>query len=147
MINSAARTPSPRFRVDSTPPYTEAPASPGYIYSAPVLRRHSFLTRPQNWVRFVQAKFLLLPYRDDYDAGMRTTLEIDDDVMDAARELARLKNQGIGRAISDLARRGLTPDASPATEMQFGVPVWKPAPGAVAVTSEMVRNLAEDDSV
>lgn len=38
---------------------------------------------------------------------MRTTLEIDDDVMRAAREMARLKNQGIGRMISDLARRGL----------------------------------------
>ena len=74
---------------------------------------------------------------------MRTTLEIDDDVMDAAREMARLKNQGIGRAISDLARRGLMPDASPTVDLQEGIPVWKHGPGAVAVTSEMVRNLSE----
>jgi len=74
---------------------------------------------------------------------MRTTLEIDDDVMLAAREMARLKNQGIGRTISDLARRGLMPDASPARELQFGVPVWTHGPGAVAVTCEMVRNLAD----
>jgi len=76
---------------------------------------------------------------------MRTTLEIDDDVMEAVREMARLKNQGIGRTISDLARRGLIPDAAPAREMQFGIPVWKHGPGAVAVTSEMVRNLADDE--
>jgi len=76
---------------------------------------------------------------------MRTTLEIDDDVMEAARELARLKNQGIGRTISDLARRGLMPDASPAREMQFGVPVWTHAPGAVSVTSDMVRNMADEE--
>ena len=76
---------------------------------------------------------------------LRTTLEIDDDVMQAAREIARLKNQGIGRTISDLARRGLMPDASPDRELQFGVPVWKHSPGAVAVTSEMVRNLAQDE--
>jgi len=76
---------------------------------------------------------------------MRTTLEIDDDVMQAARELARLKNQGIGRAISDLARRGLVPDASPVVELKDGIPVWKHGPGAVAVTSEMVRNLADDE--
>ena len=76
---------------------------------------------------------------------MRTTLDIDDDVMEIARELARLKNQGIGRTISDLARRGLMPDATPATELQFGIPVWKHRPGAVAVTSEMVRNLADDE--
>jgi hypothetical protein len=76
---------------------------------------------------------------------MRTTLEIDDDVMHAARELARLKNQGIGRAISDLARRGLMPETAPLVELEHGIPVWKHGPGAVAVTSEMVRNLADDE--
>jgi hypothetical protein len=76
---------------------------------------------------------------------MRTTLEIDDDVIEAAREMARLKNQGIGRTISDLARRGLMPDASPLRELQFGIPVWKHGPGAVAVTSELVRNLADEE--
>jgi len=76
---------------------------------------------------------------------MRTTLEIDDDVMQTARELARLKNQGIGRAISDLARRGLMPDAAPTVEVRDGVPVWTHGPGAVAVTSEMVRNLADEE--
>jgi hypothetical protein len=76
---------------------------------------------------------------------MRTTLEIDDDVMRAAREMARLKNQGIGRMISDLARRGLAPEASPVVEIEDGIPVWKHGPGAVAVTSEMVRNLADDE--
>jgi hypothetical protein len=76
---------------------------------------------------------------------MRTTLDIDEDVMEAAREMARLKNQGIGRTISDLARRGLTPDATPARELEFGIPVWKHGPGAIAVTSKMVRNLADDE--
>jgi hypothetical protein len=76
---------------------------------------------------------------------MRTTLEIDDDVMEAAREMARLKNQCIGRAISDLARRGLAPEISPVVEVEDRIPVWKHGAGAVAVTSEMVRNLADDE--
>ncbi len=76
---------------------------------------------------------------------MRTTLEIDDDVMHAARELARLKNQGLGRAISDLARRGLMPEIAPTVELRDGIPVWTHGPGAVAVTSEMVRNLVDDE--
>ena len=76
---------------------------------------------------------------------MRTTLEIDDDVMQAARELASLKNQGLGRTISELARRGLAPDQAPAREVQFGIPVWTHGPGAVAVTSTMVRNLMEEE--
>ena len=76
---------------------------------------------------------------------MRTTLEIDDDVLEAARELARLNRRGIGRTISELARRGLAPDSTPARELESGVPVWIHAPGAVAVTSELVRNLADDE--
>ncbi|MDP9170100.1 MAG: type II toxin-antitoxin system VapB family antitoxin [Acidobacteriota bacterium] len=76
---------------------------------------------------------------------MRTTLEIDDDVLEAAREMARLKKQGIGRAISDLARRGLVPETSPTVELRDGIPVWTHKPGAIAVTSEMLRNLADDE--
>jgi hypothetical protein len=76
---------------------------------------------------------------------MRTTLEIDDDVMDAARALAQLKNERLGRTISDLVRRGLTPEVSPVVEVRNGIPVWVHAPGAVPVTSELVRRLAEDE--
>jgi Arc/MetJ family transcription regulator len=32
---------------------------------------------------------------------MRTTLEIDDDVMQAAKEMARLKNRGMVRNLAD----------------------------------------------
>ena len=76
---------------------------------------------------------------------MRTTLQIDDDVMQVAREIAQLKRQGIGRAISDLARRGLVPEVAPVVELQNGIPVWIHGLGAMAVTSEMVRNLAEEE--
>ena len=74
---------------------------------------------------------------------MRTTLDIDD-VMQAAKEIARLKNQGIGRALSDLARRGLTPEVS-AVELIDGIPIWTHAPGAITITSDMVRNLLDDE--
>ena len=76
---------------------------------------------------------------------MRTTLEIDDDVIQAARELARLKNQSVGRAISDLARRGLVPQNLPSVQLEHGIPVWKHGPGAIPVTNELVRSLAEDE--
>jgi hypothetical protein len=76
---------------------------------------------------------------------MRTTLEIDDDVMHAAREMARLKNIGIGRVLSELARRGLTPESTPRVVMENGIPVWKHGPGAIPVTNEMVRGLADEE--
>ncbi|MDR1152074.1 MAG: antitoxin [Bifidobacteriaceae bacterium] len=37
---------------------------------------------------------------------MRTTLDIDVDVLGAARDLARAQERTIGRVISDMARRG-----------------------------------------
>lgn len=80
-----------------------------------------------------------------YDVNMRTTLEIEDDVMEAAKQLARLKNQGLGRAISDLARRGLLTDASPTVELQDGIPVWIHNPGAIPITNELIRNLADEE--
>lgn len=76
---------------------------------------------------------------------MRTTLEIDDDVMQAAREIARLKNQGIGRAISDLARKGLVPNTLPTIKLEHGIPVIQHGPGAITITNEMVRNLLEEE--
>ena len=42
-----------------------------------------------------------------YDCIMRTTLSIDDDVLDAARGLAEATHVPLGRAVSTLARRGL----------------------------------------
>ncbi|MDX2270249.1 MAG: hypothetical protein NW208_19260 [Bryobacter sp.] len=81
---------------------------------------------------------------------MRTTLDIDDDVLAAAKELARLKQQGLGRTISDLARQSLTNEsltsqATPVKQVEFGVPVWKHGPSALPVTSELVHALAEEE--
>ncbi len=42
-----------------------------------------------------------------YDCIMRTTLSIDDDVLDAARCLAEATHIPLGQAVSSLARRGI----------------------------------------
>ena len=38
---------------------------------------------------------------------MRTTLEIDDDILRVAKELAARREETVGKVISDLARRGI----------------------------------------
>jgi len=43
---------------------------------------------------------------------MRTTLDIDDDVLTAAKELAKAQNATAGEVISELARKALTGDAA-----------------------------------
>ncbi|HEX2503087.1 MAG TPA: hypothetical protein VHK00_04025 [Miltoncostaeaceae bacterium] len=73
---------------------------------------------------------------------MRTTLDIADDVMLAARELAAQERRPIGAVISDLARRGLTP-ARVDTRGRF--PVIMSPDGTPPITPEMVRRALDED--
>jgi hypothetical protein len=43
------------------------------------------------------------------DARVRTTLDIDDDVLQAAKELAGNRRKTTGKVLSDLARQALEP--------------------------------------
>jgi hypothetical protein len=72
---------------------------------------------------------------------MRTTLDIDDDVMAAARELAQHEGRTIGAIVSDLARRGLTPAR---VEREHGRPVIRSPAGAPPITPEMVRRALDE---
>jgi len=73
---------------------------------------------------------------------MRTTLDIDDDVLAAAKELARARDTTAGRIISELARTALT-RPSGTRHHRNGFPVL-PARGGL-VTPELVDRLAQDE--
>jgi len=72
---------------------------------------------------------------------MRTTLQIDDDVVVAARELATCERRSLGAVISELARRGLTPAR---VETEDGLPVIRVPAGTPPITPEMVRRALEE---
>lgn len=67
---------------------------------------------------------------------MRTTLDIDDDVLQAAKELAQARGRTAGQMISELARKGLEP-RPPAAKVRNGVPLLPHEPGRI-VTIQMV---------
>ena len=75
-------------------------------------------------------------------------MDIADDVLFAARELARKEKKTAGQVLSELARRGLQaagPQAHPETEGEefFG---FRPLPHrGVIVTNELIDRLLEDD--
>ena len=77
---------------------------------------------------------------------MRTTLDIDDDVLTAAKELAEAQKSTAGRVLSNLARKALTQPAEGADSRE---PVLKdgwyvlPSRGGI-VTSAMVERLLEE---
>jgi len=75
---------------------------------------------------------------------MRTTLNIDDDVLRAVKEIARLRGNTTGAILSERARETLERERSgPAPEVRNGVPLLPPRPGAGIVTPEAVRSLDE----
>jgi hypothetical protein len=82
---------------------------------------------------------------------MRTTLDIEDDVLLAAKETARRNKLSVGAVISDLARRSLLLPSEPATGR--GTPPRSrlarlgihplPKRGGI-VTNEMINQLRDD---
>ena len=82
---------------------------------------------------------------------MRTTLDIADDVLQAAKELARREHKTTGRVLSELARRALCGsgpgDAGAADEPDevFGFRPF-PSSGGI-VTNELINQLRDQDIV
>jgi hypothetical protein len=75
---------------------------------------------------------------------MRTTLDIDDDVLAAAKELASGQKTTAGKVISDLVRKALTAPSSKKLRYRHGFAVL-PRRGGGVVTPELVDRLAEDE--
>lgn len=74
--------------------------------------------------------------------GMRTTLDIDEDVLQAAKELAAARRLTAGRVISDLARAALEP--ARAVRTRNGVPLLpRREPGAPRPTMKLVNSLRD----
>lgn len=73
---------------------------------------------------------------------MRTTLELDDDVVMAARELAADGRRSLGSVVSELARRGLTPAR---VEADGDLPVIRVPAGTAPITPQMVRRALDED--
>ena len=76
---------------------------------------------------------------------MRTTLDIDDDVLQAVKERARRANTTAGRVISELARHALsTPPETLQIRWHEAVYGFKPLPSrGGTVTNELIDRLRE----
>ena len=77
---------------------------------------------------------------------MRTTLDIDEDVLQAAKEIARREKKTAGQVVSMLARSALTaPRGVQAAREPRAVYGFRPfaARGAI-VTNELIDSLRED---
>lgn len=82
---------------------------------------------------------------------MRTTLDIDDDVLFAAKELAAKERKTAGKVLSEFFRRALhgtataTEDSGSGFLIKNGIPVLR-SRGEI-VTVEKVRRIMEEEGV
>lgn len=74
---------------------------------------------------------------------MRTTLDIEEDVLLAARDIAQRRRSSIGRVLSDLARLGLVRSA--VTQERNGIPLFPVRPDGGIVTPELVHRLRDEE--
>ncbi len=71
--------------------------------------------------------------------GMRTTLTLDDDVLELAARQAKLRGVSLGKTVSDLLRRGL--NASTPSQDRDGLVVFRLPADSPKVTTEDVRRI------
>ena len=74
---------------------------------------------------------------------MRTTLNLDDDVAQAAKEYAESRSLALGKAVSELVRRGITTRRP--TRVVNGLSVFDLPPDSPPATTKKVRELEAED--
>jgi hypothetical protein len=84
-----------------------------------------------------------------YSLVMRTTLDIEDDVLVAAKELARSERKTAGRVLSELARAGLRNKNGPLKEQavedgEYEFLGFRPVRGTGVITNEHVNRIREE---
>jgi hypothetical protein len=73
---------------------------------------------------------------------MRTTIDLEEDVLLAAKEISHQRGISMGKVISELVRQALARSDSAA--VRNGVPLFPIQPGARLVTAELVNQLRDE---
>ena len=74
---------------------------------------------------------------------MRTTLDLDEDILQAAKEMAAARGTTAGKIVSYLARKALTPARAP--RVRNGVPLLpRRPPGTPRLTMKQVNELRDE---
>ena len=74
---------------------------------------------------------------------MRTTLDLDEDILAAAKDLAAARGQSTGKIISELVRRGLRPTGT--SKFRNGIEVIPRDPLEPPLTLERVNELRDEE--
>jgi hypothetical protein len=73
---------------------------------------------------------------------MRTTLDLDLDVLQAAKEIGATRGISAGQVVSELVRKALASGSS--TKVRNGVPLLSRTPGSPPLTMATVNRLRDE---
>jgi len=76
-----------------------------------------------------------------YHVAVRTTLELDDDLVQVARQLAQQRKITMGQVVSQLVRQAMEPKGAPRT--RNGVLLFDLKPGARKPSMALVNQLRD----
>jgi hypothetical protein len=76
---------------------------------------------------------------------MRTTIDLDEDILRLAKHLAEERKQSLGRVVSDLVRKRLQ-RAEKVAARRGAIPTLPRRPGAQPVTFQAVKDLLESEA-
>lgn len=77
---------------------------------------------------------------------MRTTLNIDNDVLETVKAVASRDRKPLGTVVSEMLRRAVEPPATASRRMRNGIPLFPVAPNARVVSPDVVRELLEEEA-
>lgn len=77
---------------------------------------------------------------------VRTTLTLDDDVYETALQLSKSSGEGLGKVVSKLVRRGLTPQA-PRRGKSRRFPVFDVAPGTPMMALSRIQRFIDEEGL
>lgn len=79
---------------------------------------------------------------------MRTTIDIETDVLSAAKELARQKHVGVGKVVSELLRQALTGNIDLHSAPTVSATGFEPFPArGVIVSNELINRLRDAEGI
>jgi hypothetical protein len=78
---------------------------------------------------------------------VRTTITLDQDVYEAALSLSRTSGRRLGRVLSELARRGLAPPATPRRRGKARFPVFEVPANAPIIPAARVQEFLDEEGL
>lgn len=76
---------------------------------------------------------------------MRTTLNIDDDIMAIVRSLSKDREQSVGRVVSDLLRKALRPSKALSVAGDDDLPAFHVSDHAPIISKNRASELLDDE--